>query len=211
MSNKRIIALFIGAMVLGMASFSVVVAEDIELDGTLKGKVQAGQAIAIVAPVFNMSLEQQADVNVLEDSGNYSANITLQINVDSEILEEYAGPQFLLTRTRVVFSDRSIFPMFNLGLLSPSVATSQAVHIAGNNFLGLPTEGINITFTMDDLGDSATSENLTIWIWAMGFMPGAPEYPHGQSENSNYEMIAPNLPGYLGLHVVNLKLNYIYP
>ena len=212
MSKIKNISILIGVMILGIASVPVVAeADDIVLEGTLKGDFVADQPFGLVSPVFNLSLNQEADVNVVEDNGNYSANVTLSINVEAGEDGTFIGPRFLITRISVVKSDRSMSQMFNLGLLHPSMGKFKAVHIAGSNILGLPSGTINISFTMDNLGDSATSENVTVWILAMGFWPGAPSYPLGQSDNTYYEMIEPMLPGYLGLHVVNLKLNYIYP
>jgi len=209
MNKIKIITIAFVGMLISTGLISLAGAQDVVLDGHIRAELDPDQPIGIVNPSFNITLEQEKDV-ILEDiDGNLSANVTLCINVETDKTGDLVLPRYLLARVVVVYSNRSRFGFPNLNIFHQSEKSNfQPVQLDNEGTNG--TIKMKLTKINKDVNFSkVSSEKITVWIWTMGLFPGKVSYPCGESENLYYSLFRPLLPKFMGLHVVEVDLNYL--
>ena len=207
MKNIKTITIIFVGMFISTGLISTAGAQDVVLDGHIRAELDPDQPIGLVNPSFNLTLEQEKDV-ILEDvDGNLSANVTLCINVEMDKTGDLFLPRYLVTRVVVVYSNRSRFGFPNLNIFHQSekyVDTVQLDNDKTNYTIEMKLTKINnVNFS------KVSSEKITVWIWTLGLGPGKVSYPCGESENLYYTLLRPLIPKFIGLHVVEVDLNYL--
>jgi len=210
MRKMKLFAIMVVITLLGSGLVSLVAAQDVTLDGDIKAEFDPDQPAGIINCSFNLPLQQEKDILLENIEGNLSANVTLSIDFELGEKEDLGVPRYLITRVSVVYSDRPRFGLPNINLFHPAENKFDIVQIDGektNDTIKIELKEINDKIDFSKV----SSEKITVWIWTMGVLPGKVSYPLGESENTYYSVLRPIIPKFIGLHVVDLNLNYLTP
>lgn len=204
MNKTKPTTVVITAMLIGLTAASIGVAEDVELGGSIKAEFVPDQPFGAKL-TLNLTEDQEIDVTVEEDNGNYSVNTNLTINIEKIGFNErfFIIPRAMLAWVRIVKADANLFEkgrVIEQGVLPKLPIFSW--------FLGTSDLEIPIQYNVDD---SIMSENLTIIIFVIG-LPCPVNVSYTYEPNSPLESaLIPLLPRYIGLQQFNVKVNYQYP
>lgn len=179
MNKMKVISVLIISMLISVTAASITGAE--ELEGNIEVEITP-DFLALVQPKINLTENQSVTFKV-ENKGNQSfVNDTLTINL-SRIGNESEKETFFIQRAVFVgvvlarkFADIKIMPIAGFfQRLFPVKQVASATLIPGK--LGNETVASCVNISINyEIDNTTASENLTMHIIAIGFLPGGGEY-----------------------------------
>ena len=162
--NKKIFGGFICMMLLATAMQA---AGTVELDGTLKANMGA-EWIGLITPEMNLTDNQ----SIIIDMGgtNETANETIRINIEKFVDNNrmFAFPRYMVVAAAIM--QNKLLPATSIirGYNFKTVLMNEPLIGGGNEselFLDIP-------YSHTISGDLPMSENLSLYIYAAGILPG---------------------------------------
>lgn len=159
-----------------------------DLEGNIQSKLSSDW-IGLVTPTMNLTENQTVSINT---DSNDSVNDTLRINlekIDNGTRDSWLFPRYMFVQVLVM--QNKVLPIMKIcrGMSYKAFLMNDPILIASNETSMDPYIDISLKYSIEN---TTTSENLTVYVFAMGLLPG--------SEQNN-TMIA--------RQTINLEVDYI--